>query len=184
MVARRRARRPWNCANPNRLRRPGCAGASPWWSDCCWRQRFQRHKKRKRRLAAYSVDGVAVRVQLDYRNAPFRSGIENDGRDRSRHSGETPDVIHCHGFRILCGNGDDWFERARDWHTRLPRSAAPSTANDGCARRNDFLHTALRGLMPGAPPLGVHADLLVLVWVQLAVILGLSLFVITWVSRR
>jgi Domain of unknown function (DUF4436) len=35
-----------------------------------------------------------------------------------------------------------------------------------------------------APPLGVHADLLVLVWVQLAVILGLSLFVITWVSRR
>jgi len=31
---------------------------------------------------------------------------------------------------------------------------------------------------------GVHADLLVLVWVQLAVILGLSLFVITWVARR
>jgi Domain of unknown function (DUF4436) len=47
-----------------------------------------------------------------------------------------------------------------------------------------FSIPALRGLMPGAPPLGVHADLLVLVWVQLAVILGLSLFVITWVSRR
>ena len=47
-----------------------------------------------------------------------------------------------------------------------------------------FSIPALRGLMPGAPPLGVHADLLVLVWVQLAVILGLSLFVITWVARR
>jgi hypothetical protein len=38
--------------------------------------------------------------------------------------------------------------------------------------------------MPVASPLGVHADLLVLVWVQMAVILGLSLFVITWVARR
>jgi hypothetical protein len=43
---------------------------------------------------------------------------------------------------------------------------------------------ALRGIMPGAPPLGIHADALILVWVQLAVILGLTLFVITWVSRR
>ena len=47
-----------------------------------------------------------------------------------------------------------------------------------------FSIPALRGIMPGAPPLGVHADALVLVWVQLAVILGLTLFVITWVSRR
>ena len=47
-----------------------------------------------------------------------------------------------------------------------------------------FSIPALRGIMPGAPPLGVDADLLVLVWVQLAVILGLTLFVITWVSRR
>jgi uncharacterized protein DUF4436 len=38
--------------------------------------------------------------------------------------------------------------------------------------------------MPGAPPLGIHADVLILVWVELAVILGLSLFVVTWVSRR
>jgi hypothetical protein len=47
-----------------------------------------------------------------------------------------------------------------------------------------FSIPALRGIMPGSPPLGVHADALVLVWVQLAVILGLTLFVITWASRR
>ena len=47
-----------------------------------------------------------------------------------------------------------------------------------------FSIPALRGIMPGTPPLGVDADLLVLVWVQLAVILGLTLFVITWVLRR
>jgi hypothetical protein len=47
-----------------------------------------------------------------------------------------------------------------------------------------FSIPALRGIMPGAPPLGIHADVLILVWVELAVILGLSLFVITWVSRR
>jgi hypothetical protein len=47
-----------------------------------------------------------------------------------------------------------------------------------------FSIPALRGLMPGAPPFGVDADVLVLVWVQLAVILGLTLFVITWVSRH
>ena len=48
----------------------------------------------------------------------------------------------------------------------------------GCVRRSR------NNAYAGAPPLGVHADLLVLVWVQLAVILGLSLFVITWVARR
>jgi hypothetical protein len=47
-----------------------------------------------------------------------------------------------------------------------------------------FSIPALRGIMPGAPPLGVHADALILVWVELAVILGLTLFVITWVWRR
>jgi hypothetical protein len=47
-----------------------------------------------------------------------------------------------------------------------------------------FSIPALRGIMPGAPPLGIHADALILVWVQLAVILGLTLFVITWVWRR
>ena len=44
-----------------------------------------------------------------------------------------------------------------------------------------FSIPALRGIMPGAPPLGIRADALILVWVQLAVILGLTLFVITWV---
>jgi hypothetical protein len=47
-----------------------------------------------------------------------------------------------------------------------------------------FSIPALRGIMPGAPPLGVHTDVLILVGVQLAVILGLTLFVITWVARR
>jgi hypothetical protein len=47
-----------------------------------------------------------------------------------------------------------------------------------------FSIPALRGILPGAPPLGIHADALILVWVQLAVILGLTLFVITWVWRR
>jgi hypothetical protein len=46
-----------------------------------------------------------------------------------------------------------------------------------------FSIPALRGIMPGAPPLGIHADALILVWAQLAVILGLTLFVSTWVSR-
>ncbi len=44
-----------------------------------------------------------------------------------------------------------------------------------------FSIPALRGIMPGAPPLGVHADALILVWVEMAVIVGLTLFVITWV---
>src|SRR5262245_62118316 len=47
-----------------------------------------------------------------------------------------------------------------------------------------FSIPALRGIMPGAPPLGVHDDALILVWVQLAVILGLTLFVVTWVFSR
>jgi hypothetical protein len=44
-----------------------------------------------------------------------------------------------------------------------------------------FSIPALRGIMPGAPPLGIHADALIFVWVQLAVIIGLTLFVVTWV---
>jgi hypothetical protein len=46
-----------------------------------------------------------------------------------------------------------------------------------------FSIPALRGIMPGAPPLGIHADALILVWVQLAVTLGLALFVSAWVSQ-
>jgi hypothetical protein len=46
-----------------------------------------------------------------------------------------------------------------------------------------FAVPALRGALPGVPPLGGHADVLVFVWVELAVILGLTLFVITWARR-
>lgn len=44
-----------------------------------------------------------------------------------------------------------------------------------------FSIPALHGIMPGVPPLGIHADALISVWVQLAVIIGLTLFVVTWV---
>ena len=46
-----------------------------------------------------------------------------------------------------------------------------------------FAVPALRGALPGVPPLGGHADVLVFVWVELAVILGLTLFVSTWARR-
>jgi hypothetical protein len=46
-----------------------------------------------------------------------------------------------------------------------------------------FAVPALRGSLPGVPPLGGHADVLVFVWVELAVIIGLTLFVITWARR-
>jgi hypothetical protein len=38
-----------------------------------------------------------------------------------------------------------------------------------------FSVPALRNVLPGAPPLGVRADAFVFLWVQLAVILGLTL---------
>jgi hypothetical protein len=46
-----------------------------------------------------------------------------------------------------------------------------------------FSVPALRAVLPGAPPLGVRADAFVFLWVQMAVILGLSLFVAAWVRR-
>ncbi len=46
-----------------------------------------------------------------------------------------------------------------------------------------FSAPALRNVLPGAPPLGVGADDFVFLWVQLAVILGLTLFVATWARR-
>ena len=46
-----------------------------------------------------------------------------------------------------------------------------------------FAIPALRGIMPGAPPLGIPADALILLWAQMAPIIGLTLFVITWISR-
>ncbi len=44
-----------------------------------------------------------------------------------------------------------------------------------------FALPALRAALPGAPPLGVCADLLVFLWAELAVALGLALFIVTWV---
>ncbi len=46
-----------------------------------------------------------------------------------------------------------------------------------------FAVPALRNIMPGAPPLGVRADASVFLWVQLTVILGLTIFVGTWAHR-
>ncbi|MGO9673988.1 MAG: DUF4436 family protein [Methylocella sp.] len=46
-----------------------------------------------------------------------------------------------------------------------------------------FAVPALRNVLPGAPPLGVRADAFVFLWVQMAVILGLTLFVATWARR-
>lgn len=43
-----------------------------------------------------------------------------------------------------------------------------------------FSLPALRNILPGAPPLGVRADSLVFLWAQLAVVIGLTLIVITW----
>lgn len=46
-----------------------------------------------------------------------------------------------------------------------------------------FAVPALRNIMPGAPPLGVRADAMVFLWVQLTVIVGLTVFVATWAHR-
>jgi hypothetical protein len=46
-----------------------------------------------------------------------------------------------------------------------------------------FSVPALRSVFPGAPPLGVRADDFVFLWVQIAVILGLTLSVGTWAER-
>ena len=43
-----------------------------------------------------------------------------------------------------------------------------------------FALPALRNVMPGAPPLGVRADILVFLWAELAVVVGLALFVWRW----
>lgn len=46
-----------------------------------------------------------------------------------------------------------------------------------------FAVPALRSSLPGVPPLGGHADIVVFVWVELAVIIGLILFMIAWMER-
>lgn len=44
-----------------------------------------------------------------------------------------------------------------------------------------FALPAMRYALPGSPPLGVRADLLVFLWAELAVAIGLLLFVLAWV---
>jgi len=47
-----------------------------------------------------------------------------------------------------------------------------------------FSLPALRNIMPGTPPLGVHADSLVFLWAELAVVIGLTLVIISWVQSN
>jgi Domain of unknown function (DUF4436) len=43
-----------------------------------------------------------------------------------------------------------------------------------------FALPALRNAMPGAPPLGVRADILVFFWAELGAVIGLCLFIAAW----
>jgi len=47
-----------------------------------------------------------------------------------------------------------------------------------------FTIPSLRSLMPGAPPLGVAADVIFLLAAELAVIASLALVIFTWATRR
>jgi hypothetical protein len=46
-----------------------------------------------------------------------------------------------------------------------------------------FALPALRNAMPGAPPLGVRADILVFFWAELGVVIALCLFIAAWVRK-
>jgi hypothetical protein len=46
-----------------------------------------------------------------------------------------------------------------------------------------FSITVLRNVLPGSPPIGVSADIIIFLWVEVAVITGLSLLVTAWVKR-
>jgi hypothetical protein len=46
-----------------------------------------------------------------------------------------------------------------------------------------FSIAVLRNVLPGAPPLGVTADLVIFLWTEIAVIAGLCLLVAAWVKR-
>jgi hypothetical protein len=46
-----------------------------------------------------------------------------------------------------------------------------------------FALPALRNALPGAPPLGVRADVLVFFWAELAAVIALSLFIAAWARR-
>jgi hypothetical protein len=47
-----------------------------------------------------------------------------------------------------------------------------------------FALPAMRYAVPGSPPLGVRADLLVFFWAELALVLGLGLFMMSWVRAE
>jgi hypothetical protein len=46
-----------------------------------------------------------------------------------------------------------------------------------------FALPALRNAMPGGPPLGVHADVAVFLWAEIAAVLSFALFVYAWAHR-
>ena len=46
-----------------------------------------------------------------------------------------------------------------------------------------FALPALRNALPGAPPLGVRADILIFFWAELGAIIALCLFIAAWARR-
>ncbi|MGC2045156.1 MAG: DUF4436 family protein [Pseudolabrys sp.] len=46
-----------------------------------------------------------------------------------------------------------------------------------------FALPALRNALPGAPPLGVRADILIFFWAELGAIIALCLFIAAWAHR-
>jgi hypothetical protein len=61
--------------------------------------------------------------------------------------------------------------------TRVRRA---DTTMAGVLSAMTFSLPALRNVLPGAPPLGIWADSLVFLWAEVAVVVGLTLVVITW----
>jgi hypothetical protein len=46
-----------------------------------------------------------------------------------------------------------------------------------------FALPALRHVLPGDPPLGVRADVMIFLWAEIAVVIGLALFVAAWARK-
>jgi hypothetical protein len=46
-----------------------------------------------------------------------------------------------------------------------------------------FALPAMRNALPGAPPIGVRADVLVFFWAELGAVIALCLFIAAWVRR-
>jgi hypothetical protein len=60
----------------------------------------------------------------------------------------------------------------------------PESTLTGALTGMVFALPVLRYALPGSPPLGVRADLLVYFWAELAVTLALALFIVTWAQTR